>query len=372
MMKNGVLIVLLASLASTRAFTTTPQAFNDVTALQMAPKGFEGGGGSGGGFGATKKGSSSAKQRVSKGDKLKAQKRVLQKYGKDIAQGTQKRVDDAMNGLPPHLYMATQLYKQLQQWNARKDSMSVLQQAQQLSEAELEGARRAQEELDRICTEHNLTTHDLHNIFQQITWDASADAKAARAITGKMPTDIVAKIDRACEIAALAVGAKGRCLDIGCGYGVLVPHLLDSGLNPSQIYGIDLSPEMIKNAREQHRGVNFEAVDFINDYNDHDDEFDAVIFCSALHDFSDMETALRKAVTLVRPGGGKLIIAHAQGASHVERQSNANPIMVKRGLPSAEELASLKLEGMTLDIKPAKAKSPEEATEGYLAVLTKA
>ena len=409
-MKTSVLLLsFLVGVVSTQAFSTerifrgaslvTTSSRDDATNLKMAPKGFGGsggGGGGGGGFGATKptggrgssssSSSSSSKKRLSKGDMKKAQKRVLQKYGKDIAQGTQKRVNDAFQELPPHLYMATQLYQQLHQWNARKNTMSVLQQAQQLSESELEGARRAQEELDRICTEFQLTPHDLHNIFQQITWDASADAKAVRAMMGTMPTDIVSKIDRVAEIVAAAVGRTGSCLDIGCGYGVVVPHLLDSGLSPSQIHGIDLSPEMIKNAREQHpRGVHFEAVDFIQDYNNNNDNgsdeenqkqqgllFEAVIFCSSLHDFSDWETAVRKAATLVQPRGGKLIVAHAQGASHVERQSNANPIMVKRGLPTAEELESLNLEGMTLDIRPAKAKSREEDKEGYLAVFTKA
>jgi hypothetical protein len=47
---------------------------------------------------------------------------------------------------------------------------------------DMDGARRAEEELDRIYQEYDLTENDLHNIFQKNTWDASADAKAARAL----------------------------------------------------------------------------------------------------------------------------------------------------------------------------------------------
>lgn len=377
-MKNLTTKIFLASLISQISISKSFQlqinnhgivsitATNTATTLSMASKGF--GASSGGGFGSSSTKGSAKKNKVSKSDIKKTQKRVIKKYGKDVAQGTQKRVEDAMNNLPPHLYMATQLYQQLRKWDARLANMSVLQQAQ-ISEPEMDGARRAQDELERLYRVHDFNEHDLHNIFQQITWDASADAKAARSITGDMPANIQARVDMACQVAADATGKTGKCLDVGCGYGVLVPHLLHCGMSESQIVGIDLSPEMIKNAREQHRGVQFEAVDFMNDFNS-EVGFDAVLFCSALHDFSDMEAALKKAASLVRPRG-KLIIAHPQGASHVERQSNANPVLVKRGLPTTDELQSLDLGDMTLTIEPAESNSEQEAKDGYFAVLTK-
>ena len=246
--------------------------------------------------------------------------------------------------------------------------MSVLQQAQ-LAPEEMEGARRAQDELDRLYSAHNLTEMDLHNLFQRITWDASADAKAARAVTGEMALEIQQKLDRACQIVAAAVGPQGRCLDVGCGFGVLVPHLVQAGVKPTQIHGIDLSPEMIKNAKAQHRGVQFQAVDFMNDYVDQNG-FEGVMFCSALHDLPDPMVALQKAAALVK-NGGKLVVAHPQGASHVLKQSAANPVLVKRGLPTAQELKALQLPGMVLEVEPAAPNSPQEASDGYLAVFTK-
>ena len=377
---TAILPLLLASCLmiasqSTMAFQVghQQQYLNIHSSSSMVPplcmaKGF--GAAGGGGFG-VESGSTKSGKKVKKSDIKKTQQKILKKYGGDIAQGTQRRIEKAMSELPPHLQLATQLYQQLQKWNARLLNMSVLQQAN-LPDQEVESARRAQEELERLYQEHNFSEHDLHNIFQQVTWDASADAKAARAITGDMPQDIAARVDKACEIAAEAVkaaGSEGRCLDIGCGFGVLVPHLLDCGLAPAQIYGIDLSPEMIKNAREQHRGVNFEAVDFMNDYQC-EEGFHSVIFCSALHDLSDMIGALKKAAKLVKPNG-RLVIAHPQGASHVLKQSAANPVLVKRGLPTAEEFKSMELDGLKLEIEPAAANSPEESQAGYLAVLSR-
>jgi len=325
--------------------------------------------GSGDGFGSK---TSSGPKKMSKKDALR---KVQKTYGgttpQDIARGTEQRIEKSMKSLPQHLQIATQIYQQLQKWNARVSTLSVLQQAN-LAPQELDGARRAHEELERIYAEHAFTQDDLHNIFQKITWDASADAKAARAITGVMPKDIADRVDRACEIVAEAVkaaGPKGRCLDVGCGFGVLVSPLMKAGVVVEQIYGVDLSTEMIRNAQEQHRGVNFEASDFLKDYQD-SEGFDSIIFCAALHDLPDTIGALKRAARLLRPNG-KLVICHPQGATHVAQQNRVNNVLVKRGLPDAVELQSLDLGGLELILEPAKAGTPQETEDGYLAMLQK-
>lgn len=322
-------------------------------------------GAGGGGFGSVKSAPTLNKKTI--------MKRVQQKYGgttpQEIAAGTQKRMNAAMQKLPPHMLHATQIYQQLQKWNAHLGTMTILQQAG-LPPEELEGAARAQQELERLYNEHDFTENDLHNIFQQQTWDASADAKTARAIASgnKMPDDIQQRVDRACEIVAAAVqNGGGRCLDVGCGFGVLVPHLVKKGVPPEQIVGVDLSPEMIRNAQDLYPESTFEAADFLQ-YRD-DKGFDAVLFCSALHDLPDMTASLKSAASLLRPGG-KLVILHAQGASHVLKQVRANPVMVKRGLPLAEELRQT-LPDFDLVVEPVAAGSPQEEEEGYLAVLQK-
>lgn len=315
-------------------------------------------------------------------------KRIEKTYGgttsQQIALATQQRIEKAMQQLPPHVQLALELHQQLQKWRQRTSTMTVLQHAQ-IPVQDWEGAQRAQEELQRLLQEHHLTVADLQNTMQQITWDASADAKAARSITGSMPTAIAARIDHASNLIAETVlslsagAANGRCLDVGCGFGVLVPSLTKKGrLAPHQIHGIDLSPEMIKNAQELHpNGPTFQAVDFLKEYgkekngNDDHDYFEAVVFCSSLHDMPDMDATLLKAWSLVKPGGGRLFILHAQGASHVAQQSRANPVLVPRGLPTAEEYQTLLAgKGATLIMEPAKTRDEEEKS-GYLAVLEK-
>ena len=295
-----------------------------------------------------------------------------------------------MSELPPHLQLASKLYQQLRLWNARWETLSILEQAK-IPMPEVEGAQRAQEELNRLQSQHGISDADLHNIFQQVTWDASADAKAARAVTGTMPTDILARIDKACAIVVEAVvvasnkeNDRGRCLDVGCGFGTLVPNLLrirssdDQKLKPSQIYGVDLSPAMIRNANELYSDCNFQACDFLQ-YSgptvkdgDDDGRFDAVLFCSALHDMPDPVVAMRKAMSLLRLNG-KLVIVHAQGSRHVNRQVEANPVLVRRGLPDADEIQRIVKDmpegSFVLEIEPAKASTARDMEEGYLAVV---
>ena len=324
----------------------------------------------GGGFGSANPRSKQPTKKVSKKSILK---KVEKKYGgtssQDIARGTQKEIEKAMSALPQHLQLAAQLYQKIQQWDARMENLSVLQQAQ-IPQQELDGAKRAREELERIYSEHDITENDIHNVFQKVTWDASADAKAARALTGDMPKDTAERVQKACDIAAEAVeraGDIGRCLDVGCGFGVLVPFLKKSGISAAQIHGVDLSPEMIRNARDQYPDVhNFEACDFLS-YNGADEGFDAILFCTSLHDMPDMEAVLRKAASMLRLNG-KLVIVHPQGASHVLNQSRSNPILVKRGLPTTDDFNRFNL-GLQLTLEPASPNSPEESRCGYLAVL---
>jgi 2-polyprenyl-3-methyl-5-hydroxy-6-metoxy-1,4-benzoquinol methylase len=315
-------------------------------------------------------GSSSSK---SSSQKSKAVlKRIQKKYGgttsQEIAAGTQRSIEKAMSELPSHLQMATKLYQQLRQWNARLETMSILEQAS-IPANELEGAKRAQAELERIYQEHVLAYADLHNIFQKITWDASADAKAARALTGTMPTAIATRVEKACDIIIEATGKEGRCLDVGCGFGTLVPNL-SKKLQFSQIHGVDLSSEMIRNAVDLYPGCHFEACDFLQ-YQGPTSGFDGILFCSALHDMPDPFAALRKAAMLLRPGG-KLVVVHAQGASHVNKQVQSNPVLVQRGLPTAEELRTVATDlELRLVVEPAKANTPRDIEDGYLAVMEK-
>lgn len=349
--------VCFSFLLSVQAFAPSLHQRRDVVSLFA-----------GGGFGDAKKKGGGGKK-MKKSDKKKVQEKLLEKYGGDIARGTEERINKSMQELPEHLQVASTLYKQVQQWEARVGKMSELARSS-LNVQEVRRAELTNEDLQQIYETHNLDDSDIHNLFQKITWDASADAKSARAAMYNMNKDLEKRVDKACTFVVDAVdaaGPNGRVLDVGCGPGVLVPYLTKAGVAPKQIVGTDLSPEMIRNARSQHRGVGFVACDFLKAFDD-PDGFDGVIFCSALHDLPDPVSALQKAKSLLRPGG-KLVILHAQGSSHVLGQVKANPVMVKRALPSGRELEELNL-GLQLLVSPAEPDSKADTDEGYLAVLS--
>jgi 2-polyprenyl-3-methyl-5-hydroxy-6-metoxy-1,4-benzoquinol methylase len=313
---------------------------------------------------------------------------VERKYGgstpQDIAHGTKIMIDQAIQELPHHLQSALQLYRQDLDWQRRIVGMDVLTQSK-LPPQLIEQAQRVREALHALLVEHSLTKQDLQSTIQQITWNASADAKAVKSLTGTMPQHIQNRVRRACEYAAdntaSVVGSsdneKGKVLDVGCGYGVLVPYLKQSGLVDSQIHGIDLSPEMIRNARSFYPSVTLQVANFLAD-SEFNTKYQAVLFCSSLHDLPDIPKALNKAYDLLE-SNGRLIIVHPQGASHVAQQHKSNPVLVPRELPSTDELRKWFCGGsnenddkrMELTVAPAQPQSEQEIQEGYLAVLTK-
>ena len=389
-----------------------------------------GGGGGGGGFGGTGSGTSSSSSSSSPSplpSKESIKKQLQNKYGgttpEEIARGTQRLIDQQISGLPPELQQALNYHRQLLEWERRWSSMDLLAQAN-VPFTQVEQMDRLKEELDNILKEASskysismTSRDDLQVLMQQITWNASADAKAMKSMTGRMPKDIEHRVERASQYAAEALVQSpsssmskndARVLDVGCGYGVMTPYLQKAGIDPSRIHGIDLSPDMIRNAHNIHgsKGVRFDVMNFMEmsvsteTRNENENgvlptscgPYACVVFCASLHDMPDIKHALQKARDLlvessVSASGstpelpkGRLVIVHPQGASHVLQQHKANPVLVPRALPTAQELKDwLCVEDpasgtpvsavMELHHPPAEPKSKEEIREGYIAVL---
>jgi SAM-dependent methyltransferase len=329
----------------------------------------------------------------------------------EIAKGTERMIERTLQSQPSHVQLAIQLYRQLPTLQGPNQS----DKPNDHPSPDLDGTQPIQMELNQLLQQHNLTERDLHNLLQQATWDASAYAKMARALTGEMPIDTQRKVQKGCNLlfeyasqAAASTMIRSNdeyehektksaekilptVLDVGCGFGVLVPFLKKAGFTSSQIHGVDLSPEMIHHAQEtmMHQycddatkttvdgdgtlpSPTFTAVDFLSYHppsaTKKNSYHHGLIFCSSLHDMPNMmEVTLPKARDLLCPEGGVLVILHPQGASNVLAQARSNPTMVSRGLPTPSELQNL--EGFELIHAPAKAGSMAEAKEGYLAVL---
>ncbi|GKZ00402.1 hypothetical protein MPSEU_000993200 [Mayamaea pseudoterrestris] len=342
------------------------QPTNDLS-TRLNAKGFAGAKPSGFGSRDSQKSKPPSKQAILK----KLQKTYGGTSSQEIAQSTQRRIEHTIQSLPPHMNMAVQLYKQIKQWDAQMARLSLLQQAS-MNEQELQVSHRAKAMLAELLAEHSITEDDIHNALQRATWDASADAKAARSIIGSMPSDIAQRVDRACAVLAESIvgSDNAKCLDVGCGYGALVPHLTKANMKPAQICGVDLSEEMIRNAQELYPNVEFHAADFVHEYAS-SAKYDGIIFCAALHDFPDPLAALGKAASLLRTNG-TLVVVHPQGGIHVAKQAEANPVLVKRKLPDEHELANYgESVGLELVVAPAVDGSIKDNDEGYLAVMRK-
>jgi len=408
-------------LTKTSAFSPPPRQDNAILSQSSAAEyslrrpsplflsgGFGGISSSKSGSGSKKTKSSSKSNNDRKGTKKltpreaeRAKKQLLQRYGGDIQSGTQERIQNSLSSLPAPLQEAAKLYKEITQFEALIAPMTPADRNRLVPTIQFEMFQNDKLKLKALTEAHGYNERDLHNIYQRITWDASADAKAVGAdIAGnKMKPELQERVSRACSIAVGATLAteespRGKLLDVGCGHGAIVSSLVEAGLTEPDMYvGIDLSPEMVRNAVERYgeerngrtgKGRVFVADDFFaHDFSvyaegnggSEEGVFDSIIFCSSLHDLPDMEGAISKAVSLLRPNGGKLVIVHPQGAMHVIGQHQANPVMVSRGLPTANEWIDLIEKfsdwGLSLEHVPADPRSDGDIKDGYLAVLKK-
>lgn len=137
-------------------------------------------------------------------------------------------------------------------------------------------------------------------------------------------------------VAACPMG--GRILDVACGTGILLPHLL--ALEPEQLCAIDLSPEMVAIAVDKYHDprVTVACADF---YEYDRGPFDLITVYSAYPHFFDKNAFAKQAATLLKPGG-RLVIAHSQSkeAINSRHRDGASPVSVPlRG--GAEEAQAL-------------------------------
>ncbi|MFI1104434.1 class I SAM-dependent methyltransferase [Streptomyces melanogenes] len=103
---------------------------------------------------------------------------------------------------------------------------------------------------------------------------------------------------------ALRAGPQGRLLDVGCGPGMLVRHLLDTRPEEFQITGCDQSPAMIDAAIARSKGSgNVElTVARVEKMPFPDKHFDVVVAMGVL-EYADAGDGLREIARVVRPGG---------------------------------------------------------------------
>lgn len=178
-----------------------------------------------------------------------------------------------------------------------------------------------------------------------------------------IPEEILSRTQKIAESAGLS--ASSHVLDVGTGTGALIVHFLELGVKQENITGIDLSEDMLKNARERFAQVNFIRADIL----DADtvigtpNQFDAIFFNACFGNLFDQKMALEKTHALLR-SGGSIVISHPLGKKFVKALHDADPDIVPHLLPDTEQLNAWAKE---LNMQVAEF---VDETEFYLARLT--
>lgn len=139
-------------------------------------------------------------------------------------------------------------------------------------------------------------------------------AERLAGILDRMPADR-AMLGLFCEL-TLAAGLGTDVGDIGCGTGRLEPYLAAQGLSPR---GIDLSAEMIRVARRDNPGFQYQAAD-LRELPMADASLAGVVCWYSLMYLApaDRPAAFGELARVVRPGG-YLVTAFKAGDSQVRR-----------------------------------------------------
>ena len=139
------------------------------------------------------------------------------------------------------------------------------------------------------------------------------------------------------DAANVAPGA--HVLDVACGTGVLIPDYLGRGA--ASVTAIDVSPQMIRIAREKFAGE--DRVRFLcGDAQEWDfgRRFDCILIYNAFPHFSQPEKLFKNLSRQLRPGG-RLTVAHGMSRERINAHHSGGAQHVSYGLMSAKDLAAL-------------------------------
>ncbi len=140
------------------------------------------------------------------------------------------------------------------------------------------------------------------------------------------------------------IGAGTHVLDVACGTGVLFPDYLRRQV--ASVTAIDISPEMVKIAREKFPQVQI----FCGDVETHrfDRQFDAVMVYNAFPHFPDPAGVIGALARLTVPGG-RLSVAHGMSRAAIDRH-HEHVMAVSIGLMEENALAELMAPWFDVDI----------------------
>ena len=139
-----------------------------------------------------------------------------------------------------------------------------------------------------------------------------------------------------------------RVLDVACGTGVLFPDYLARGV--ASVTGVDISPEMVKIAREKFTRRNIEVLCADVEELPLERKFDCVVVYNAFPHFPDPEKLIR-ILTGHLADGGRLTVAHGMSRAAIDHHHEGTASKVSRGLIHEDELAALMEKYLKVEVK---------------------
>lgn len=125
-------------------------------------------------------------------------------------------------------------------------------------------------------------------------------------------------------------------LDVACGTGVLFPDYLRRDV--ASVTGIDISPEMVKIARQKFPQLRVLCGDAEQTEFEHC--FDTIMIYNAFPHFPEPARLIQRLAAWVKPGG-RLSVAHGMSREKLTRHHSGSASPVSIELPKAHELAKL-------------------------------
>lgn len=176
---------------------------------------------------------------------------------------------------------------------------------------------------------------DIIHFFDHLAPQWDADMIRDDAIIGKI-------LDGA------QVRSGAEILDVACGTGVLIPDYL--ARNAATVTAVDISPEMVKIAREKFPQDNVEILCADIETVPLDRKFDCVLVYNAFPHFPDPDHLIQVLSGMLKPGG-TLTVAHGMSRAKIDRHHEGTASKVSRGLMHEDDLAAIFEKYLTVTVK---------------------
>jgi ubiquinone/menaquinone biosynthesis C-methylase UbiE len=140
---------------------------------------------------------------------------------------------------------------------------------------------------------------------------------------------------------ALGLKAGDHVLDVGCGSGILVPHILKEIGTNGILYELDYAQEMIRENKKLHQDARIKfLVQDLLDLDSSEKTFDAVICFACFPHFEDKRRVMTTLSNVLKRGG-VFTIAHLNSSHEINNHHRKSPEVMHDLLPDKKIMYNL-------------------------------